>query len=288
MKLVTYLLVGVAAALVAAALVAYMLYGGSPWPAEPPRVAAGGQWRGVFRLKPWGLAIRRGAGSWWGCQDFELRVLEEGGVKSVLIRGTFVKNFTEGSGGGLVQSSSEELLYSDAYAVTLDGAARVRAVDEAAWSRARALTPEESETEYGAGAHRMVSYYEGGTLPRGEVTGGGLPLTSLELGGAEPLGWFLSQGGRYVAGFSHTSRRRLLKRPSIIPFSGEDDRIIAGTTYVDLFDGATGRRLARATKGHKESYQLHVFRQAVWFEGHYFVMPLDNNFEGWLVGALPE
>jgi hypothetical protein len=56
---------------------------------------------------------------------------------------------------------------------------------------------------------------------------------------------------------------------------------------VDLFDGVTGQRLARATKGHKGSYDMYVFRQAVWFDGRYFAMPLDHWFESWLVGALP-
>jgi hypothetical protein len=292
MKVVVYLLVGVAALVVASVLVLWLLYGGSPWPTAPPRVEEGGQWLRVVRLKPWGLTVKLADGHWAVCQNFELRVLEEGGVKSVLIRGTFFlreAEFTEQPDGRVVMSRPVENAYSDEiYAVTLDGAARTREADEAAWSRARALTPEESQTEFGPGRHRMFSYDKGETLPRGGVTGGGLPLTSLELGGAEPSGWLLSQGGRYAAGFSHTSRRRLLKRPSLIPFGGEDDRIIAGTMYVDIFEGATGRRVARATQGHKESYDMYVFRQAVWFEGRYFLMPLDHRFEGWLVGALPE
>ena len=58
------------------------------------------------------------------CQNSELRVSEEGGLKSLLIRGTFVKDFTVRPDGSLVQSDSKELLYSDAaYAVTLDPAA---------------------------------------------------------------------------------------------------------------------------------------------------------------------
>ena len=120
------------------------------------------------------------------------------------------------------------------------------------------------------------------------MTKGGLPLLRLGLGGAEPTGWLLSEGGRYAAGFSHTSRRRRFKRPSLLPFSGEDDRIIDGTMYVDFFDGLTGERLARATKGHKESFDMYVFRQAVWFDRRYFAMPLDNWFGSWLVGVLPE
>jgi hypothetical protein len=208
-------------------------------------------------------------------------------VKSLLIRGTFVKDFTTRPDGGLVQSDTEELLYSDAaYAVTLDGEFRVRKVDDAAWSRARPLGPEESETEYGAGASRRFSYYEGETLPKGGSTAGGLPLTRLGVGGAESEGWLLSEGARYVAGFSHTTRRRRFERPSLIPFGG-DDRILDGTMYVDLFDGVTGRRLARATKGHKGSYDMYVFRRAVWFDGHCFAMPLDNWFGSWLVGVFP-
>jgi hypothetical protein len=180
------------------------------------------------------------------------------------------------------------LLYGDdAFAVALDGSFARRKVDEAAWSRARPLKPEESQTEFGPGSHRRFYYREGETLPRGGTTAGGLPLTRLGLGGTEPEGWLLSEGGGYAAGLSHASRRRPLKRPSLMPFSGEDDRIIGGTMYVDLFDGVTGQRLARATKGHKGSYEMHVFQRAVWFDGRYFAMPLDDWFGGWLVGVLP-
>ena len=288
MKVVWYLLVAVVVLVAVALAVVWLLYGGSPWPPAPPQVVEGGRWLRVVELDRKGLTIDNGDGSWIGCQDFELRVSEEGGVKSVLIRGTFVKDFTREPDGRLVQSSTEELLYSDAaYAVALDGSFARRKIDEAAWSGARPLTPEESETEFGPGSHRMFDYYQGETLPRGGTTAGGVLLTRLGPGGAEPEGWLLSQGGRYAAGFSHTSRRRRFKRPSLIPFLGEDDRIIDGTMYVDLFDGLTGERLARATKGHKGSSDMHVFRQAVWFEGRYFAMPLDNWFGSWLVGALP-
>jgi hypothetical protein len=288
MKVIIYLLVGVVALLMAALLVLYMLYGDSPWPAAPPQVVEGGRWLRVVGLDPEGLTVRDGENSWMVCDNFELRVSEEGGVKSLLIRGTLVKNYTREPDGRLVHSSSEELLYSDAaYAVSLDGAFGVRKVDGAAWGRGRRLKPEETETEFGAGAERRVSFYDGATLPPGRTTAGGLPLTRLGLGGAEPEGWLLAEG-RYVAGFSHTSRRRRFKKPSLIPFLGEDDRVTDGTMYVDLFDGATGERLARATKGHKGSFHMHVFRRAVWFDRRHFAMPLDPWFGVWLVGALPE
>ena len=288
MKVVLYLLVAVVTLLVVAAVVVWLLYGGSPWPAAPPQVVEGARWLRVVELDQKGLTIDNGDGSWMVCENFELRVSEEGGVKSLLIRGTFVKDFTREPDGRLVQSSSEELLYSDAaYAVALDGSFAQRKVDEGAWSRARPLKPEESQTEFGAGASRRFSYYQGETLPKGGTTAGGVPLTRLGVGGAESEGWLLSEGGRYAAGFSHTTRRRRFKRPSLIPFLGGDDRILDGTMYVDLFDGVTGQRLARATKGHKGSYDMYVFRQAVWFDGHYFAMPLDHWFGSWLVGALP-
>jgi hypothetical protein len=292
MKVVLYLLVGVVALLVASVLVLWLFYGGSPWPAAPPRVVEGGRLLGVVSLDPMGMTAVYGEGRRAVCRSFELRVLGEGAVKSVLIRGTlFLREaeFTRQPDGGIVMTRPVERSYSeDIYAVTLDGDFRVRKVDEAAWSRARRLTPEESQTEYGPGSSRRVFYHQGETLPPGRTTAGGLPLTRLGVGGAESEGWLLSQGGRHVAGFSHTSRRRRFKRPSLLPFSGEDDRIIGGTMYVDVFDGATGQRLARASKGHKESYDYYVFQQATWFEGRYFVMPLDNWFGSWLVGALPE
>jgi hypothetical protein len=113
MKVIVYLLVGAVALLMAALLVLYVLYGDSPWPAAPPRVAEGGRWLRVVGLDPEGLTVRDGENSWMVCDNFELRVSEEGGVKSLLIRGTLVKNYTREPDGRLVHSSSEELLYSD-------------------------------------------------------------------------------------------------------------------------------------------------------------------------------
>ena len=287
MKLILYLVVVVVGLLFVAALALYMLYGSLP--ASPPRVVEGERLLRVVRLDSMGLTIKNEDGSWMVCRNFELRVLEEGGLKSLLIRGTFVKDFRKEPDGRLVQTDAKELLYSDdAYAVALDGSFATRKVDEGAWSRARRFTEEESETEYGAGSKRVYFYHDGETLPRGGETRGGLSLTRLATGGAELEGWQLSQEGRYVAGFSHTSRRRPFKRPSLIPFLGEDDRIADGTMYVDIFDGATDRRLAQATKGHQGSYDMYVFHQARWFEGRYFAMPLTNDFGSWLVGALPE
>ena len=288
MKVVLYLAVAVVALLVAAAVVLWLLYGDSPWPAAPARVAEGGQSLRVVELDPNGLTIQYAENRWMMCQHVELRVSEEAGTKSLLIRGKFFKDFTTRPDGSLVQSDSVELLYSDAaYAVTLDGEFRVRKVDDAAWSRARPLKPEESETEYGAGASRRFSYYQGEAPTKGGATAGGVPLTRLGVGGAESEGWLLSEGARYAAGFSHPSRRRRFERPSLIPFLGGDDRILDGTMYVELFDGVTGRRLARATKGHKGSDDMYVFRKAVWFDGHCFAMPLDNWFGSWLVGVFP-
>jgi hypothetical protein len=291
MKVFLYLLLAVVALPVVAAAVLWLLYGDSPWPAAPPRVEEGAGRLRVVVLDPEGLTIRRGDGGWSLCRGFELRVLEEGGEKSVLIRGTLYE-----WGVGLVQgtdvaagTSRVEHEYSDnTYAVTLGGTFGARKVDAAAWARARPLKPEESETEFGAGASRRFSFHQGETLPPGGTTKGGLPLPSLRRGGEEPSGWLLAEGGRYAAGFSHTSRRRRFKRPQLMPFSGEDDRILDGTMYVDLFDGVTGERLARATRGHKGSYEMHVFRRAVWFDGRYFAMPLDNWLGVWLVGAMPE
>lgn len=288
MKVFLYGLVAVVGLLLAAAVVLWLFYGDSPWPAAPARVVEGGQSLRVVELDPNGLTIKYAENRWMMCQHFELRVSEEGGVKSLLIRGTFYKNFTTRPDGSLVQSDPVELLYSDAaYAVTLDGEFRVRRVDDAVWSRARRLKPEETQTEYGAGASRRFSFYEGEARPKGGATAGGVALTRLEVGGAEREGWLLSEGGRYAAGFSHTTRRRRFERPSPLPFLGGDDRILDGTMYVDLFDGLTGERLARATKGHKGSYDMYVFRQAVWFDGRYFAMPLDNWFGSWLVGVFP-
>jgi hypothetical protein len=281
MKVAVYIIV-VMLALVLLALVALLLLYGS-LPAAPPRIVEGETRLRVVEFDPEGLTIKNEDGSWMACRNFELRVSEEGGVKSLLIRGSYIKNYTRRPDGTFVQSDTEELLYGDnTYAVALDGSFAQRKVDEAVWERARRFKPGELDTEYASSDRRL--FKSQGEMP----TKGGLPLKSLGVGGAESEGWLLSTGGRYVAGFSHTSRRRPFKKPSLMPFSGEDDRIADGTMYVDIFDGSTGERLARASKGHQGSYDMYVFQQATWFDGRYFAMPLKQSFGSWLVGVMPE
>lgn len=285
-----YIVVVAVALLLLAAAALYVLYGSlyGSQPAAPPRVVEGERWLRVVELAPEGLTIDNGDGSWTVCQSFELRVSDEGGVKSLLIRGTFVKDFKREPDGRLVKSDSEELVYGDdTFAVALDGSFARRKVDGGLWERARRFGPGELDSEF-ASSERRFYYDKGETLPRGGATKGGVPLTSLKLAGAETEGWLLSRDGRYAAGFSHTSRRRRFKRPSLIPFLGGDDRIADGTMYVDIFDGASGERLAGASKGHGGSSEMYVFQQATWFDGRCFAMPLGQGFGSWLIGVLPE
>ena len=281
MKSAVYIIVIMLALVLLALVVLLLLYGSLP--AAPPRIVEGESRLRVVELDPMGLTIDNGDGSWMVCRKFELRVSEEGGVKSLLIRGSDIKDFTRQPDGSLVHSDTEELLYSDyTYAVALDGSFAQRKVDEGTWGRARRFAQGELDTEYTSSDRRF--FKSQGETP----TKGGLPLKSLAVGGAESEGWLLSPDGRYVAGFSHTSRRRPFKKPSLIPFSGEDDRIADGTMYVDIFDGANGERLARASEGHQGSYDFYVFQQATWFDGRYFAMPLKHSFGSWLVGVMPE
>jgi hypothetical protein len=277
----------------AAALLVLLVGCGGLAPAAAARVEEGAGLVGVVTLDRWGLTVRRDEKSWTVCRNFDLRVLDEGGSKSLLIRG---KNYLSSSefgldaGGRLVETRPARCEYSDDwYAVSLGGSFAVRKVGPAEWARGRELSEEEKGNERRGGATRKFFPHEGKTLPEGGATRGGLPLTLLDVSGDEMTGsgWLLSQAGRYVAAFSHTSRRRPYKRPSLIPFSGEDDRIAGGLMYVDFFDGETGRRLARASKGHNGSHEFYVGEQAVWFEGRYFAMPLDGVLGVWLVGAFP-
>lgn len=41
-------------------------------------------------------------------------------------------------------------------------------------------------------------------------------------------------------------------------------------------------------EGHQGSFDMYVFRQATWFDGRYFAMPLRHSFGSWLVGVMPE
>lgn len=288
MKVFVYVIV-VVAALFLAAFVLFVLFGSLP--AAPPRVVEGEGRMRVVELKPMGLTIKRGDGSWLVCEDFELRMSEEAGAKSLLIRGRDLvgdSEYGKGADGRAVVTKPARYKFSDStYAVSLDGSFAQRKVDDDTWERARRFGPDELDSEYNSSARRFF-IYEGKTLPSEGATKSGLLIKSFALAGAETDHWLLSRDGSYVAGFSHTSRRRSSRKPSLMPFIGGDDGIADGTMYVDIFDGATGKRLALAAKGHRGSYEMHVFRQATWVDGRYFVMPLNGVFDSWLVGVMPE
>ena len=276
---------------VLAALLAVLVGCGVGVRSAPPRVDEGAERLRVVTLDPLGLTIKRSDVSWTICQNFELRVLEEGGPKSLLIRGTlFLRGaeFDTDAEGHLFEKRPPEVEYSDnTYAVSLDGSFGVRKIGGEEWARARALTEEERGLGPPRFAERRFFLYEGRTLPEGGATRGGLPLTRLEVGGAEEPRWLLSQGGGYVAAFSHTSRHGEKKSSGFFPFIGGSDGIEDGTMYFDFFDGSTGQRLARVSKGHNGSGEFYVFEQAVWFEGRYFAMPLERPLGVWLIGVLP-
>lgn len=175
--------------------------------------------------------------------------------------------------------------YSDnAYAVSLDGRFDVRAVLETEWEQGQ----KRRETDDRGGDFEpdgSIRIYASEGLEESAYKGRRLAKTGAEFYSNVAL---VSPNGKWVAVFSHTSRRRWFKRPSLIPFMGGDDRIASGTMFVDLFDARTGERLATAQAPHEGSFDMYVFTQAAWIEDRYFVMPLDTFMRGAIIGIMPE
>ncbi len=271
--------------------------------ARPPKVTSGGKHlRFVklpehFRTQISGKSYR----IFW--QYLEIRMSDVGGEKAMLLRGSDMAKpaeFAEDSNGKLFVKREIEYEYSEnMYAVSLDGSFTVRGVDSLEWERGRPLptdderradesnrdvyNPDGSLTIFNVNDRGVIGYDNIDAKNFVDFKGRSYKASGKELNSTA----LLSQDAKWAAVFSHTSRRRLFKRPSLFPFLGGDDRIASGTMYVDIYDVGTGERIAAAQTPHRGSGDMYVFKQAVWVEGRYFLMPLRTSPPIYMVGAMP-
>lgn len=259
---------------------------------RPPQVSEGERWLHVVRLDI--FTIKQKDDSEIICREYELRLTGIAREKALLIRGRDIvreAEFSKDANGQIFVSRPIQYQYSDnIYSVNLDGSFTAGKIGKSAWDKARPVANNDMRPGYNSDGTRRLY----GNESRQAAAGGSdtesvhdAPVSSA-VGGAELRHELLSQSGHYIASFSHTSRRRLFKRPSLFPLLGGDDGIANGTMYVDLFDGKTKRRLAQASQGHNGSLDMSVFEEATWVEDRYFVMPLEVLPRNWLIGVMPE
>lgn len=221
-----------------------------------------------------------------------------------MFRGRDVLNapeFGQAADGSIVLTRDIEYAYSDnCYAVSLDGGFAPRDAAPGEWERGRKRRddydvrgayddmsirqPDGSLCIWNRNGEEIVSYEnpsaDGFVRWRGrEYKASGKELNSDAL---------LSQDARRLAVFSHTSRRKLFKMPSLMPFLGGDDGIAGGMMFVDLYDASTGERIAAASLPHRGSMDMIVFSRAAWIGGRYFVMPTEFRASSYLLGIMPE
>jgi len=169
--------------------------------------------------------------------------------------------------------------YSDnQFAVSLDGAFRVREATAAEWN---------------AAAKPLHSYHVINSFENGQVTGEGVQYNghlyrkSGESWGNEVA--FVSPRQTWIAVMSYTSREK--PNPGFIPGLGSTEPG-HGEVFLDVYNVSSGVRVicARSRYGGSGSgfAPSMLFGASLWVEDRYIIMPLDWVLDDCLLGILPE
>jgi hypothetical protein len=177
-----------------------------------------------------------------------------------------------------VKNPDYDYYSDDRFAVSLNGASRVRKVNAAEWDAAE---------------KPLHSYHFIESFENPQVTGEGVKYNdrlyrkSGESWGNEVT--LVSPRGTWIAVFSYTGR----KEPQpLFPIFGPNTEPGRGEVFLDLYDISSGERVIAArvsyggTKGGHAPSML--FSHSLWVGDSYFVMPLDWQLDACLVGVLPE
>lgn len=170
--------------------------------------------------------------------------------------------------------------YSDTrFAVSLDGAFRVREAAAAEWDAA-AKPPH--------GYHFVRTFRNPQVTPEGVRHNGRLYRKSGKSWSLEAA--LVSPRATHVAVFSYAGREKHAK--SILPDSGNNEPG-HGELFLDVFDAPTGEKVAaaRAPYGGRGGGGVEpslLFGGSVWVDERFLVVPLDPSFESCFLVILPE
>lgn len=166
----------------------------------------------------------------------------------------------------------------DRFAVSLDGAGRVRKATAAEWDAARRPTH---------GYHFIMTHLNPAVTGEGVKYGERLYRKSGESWGTAAA--LVSPRATRIAVFSYASREEPQK-PLLPGFGGTEPG--HGEIFLDVYDVSSGERVmaARAPYGgpHGGHAPSMLFGTALWVDDRFFVMPLEPSHESCFLGILPE
>jgi hypothetical protein len=213
--------------------------------------------------------------------ELEVRRLTDSPTGELLLA---AKTFSDDKGG------EGHYVYSDnIYAVSLDGKFNVRRVSRQEWDRAQPVkdagermdAPKEDDPKR-PGMTRLndkqpfVSYKGKQFAKTGESWSG--------------PGALVSQDGRWVAVFSHTSEK--VKVDAGVPgLGGRGTGVGPGEMFVDVYDTSSGEKVIAGRAPHEGGLQPGTsFDESLWADGRYLVVPLDLRTgpgDSYFIGVLP-
>jgi hypothetical protein len=177
-----------------------------------------------------------------------------------------------------VESPNYDYYSDNQFAVSLDGAFRVR---------------ESTTEEWNAATKPLHSYHVISSFKNGQVAGDGVQYNghlyrkSGESWGTEVA--LVSPRQTWIAVLSYTSREK--PDPGFIPGLGGSEPG-HGEVFLDLYNVSSGVKVigARSPYGGTGSgfAPSMLFGASLWVEDRYFIMPLDWVLDGCLLGILPE
>jgi hypothetical protein len=93
----------------------------------------------------------------------------------------------------------------------------------------------------------------------------------------------LSPNRKYLAVMSYTDA---FQRPQLIPPIGGGEAM-RGAAYWEVYDIRSGTKVLSGQMSYSGQSAGIMFSSAVWVDEKYFVLPLDNQYQSFLIGLLP-
>lgn len=248
-------------------------------PAPPPGPRAGGPLVVVRFPAPW---VKSMGGATVGVNDnpqYVVREAAEGGELLFAVKQGFDGSLYGKEVSDFPVNDPEYDYYADdRFAVSLDGAGRVRKATAAEWDAARRPTH---------GYHFIMTHRNPAVTGEGVKYGGRLYRKSGESWGTAAA--LVSPRATRVAVFSYASWEEPQK-PLLPGFGGSEPG--HGEIFLDVYDVSSGERVmdGRAPYGgpHAGHAPSVLFGAALWANDRFFVMPLEPSHDSCFLGILPE